>query len=144
MHTILLIEDDRSLRDLLERVLAPEYNVLAVADGHEALNEFRNNVGEIDLVLIDVGLPYVNGWDLAGMFDAVRPGIKCLMTSGNFNSCPSNDPSPTSKLWFLPKPFSIGELLSMVKEVFAFPTVIAPKTPASVKDFRIPGTTAEG
>ncbi len=64
--TILLIEDDETIRAALERMLKGEgYRVLAVADGTQLSNVLDGNA--LDLIMLDVGLPWVNGFELAEM-----------------------------------------------------------------------------
>ena len=143
MHSILVVEDDEQLREVFLHSLSTQYQVYVAADSREALNEFRRHADQIDVLVIDVGLPHVNGWELAATFEGVRPGIKCLMISGHLDSCPSHDPSPSSKVWFLAKPFSVAELMATVAEILAWPSVLVSKATAIVKDGRSPSGIAE-
>lgn len=68
-YTILLIEDDETIRMALKRVLESEgYRVLAAADGTQ-LAEVLDDA-PIDLIMLDVGLPWINGFELAEMMKA--------------------------------------------------------------------------
>ena len=73
-RTILLIEDDETIRGALKRALEGEgYRVLAAADGTQ-LSEVLDGAA-LDLILLDVGLPWINGLELAEMMKA-HPDLK--------------------------------------------------------------------
>jgi two-component system aerobic respiration control protein ArcA len=68
-RTILLIEDDETIRAALKRVLEGEnYRVLAAADGTQ-LSDVLDDAA-LDLIMLDVGLPWINGFELAEMMKA--------------------------------------------------------------------------
>lgn len=68
-RSILLIEDDETIRAALKRVLESEgYRVLAAADGTQ-LSEVLDG-SAVDLIMLDVGLPWINGFELAEMMKA--------------------------------------------------------------------------
>lgn len=68
-HSILLIEDDETVRGALKRVLEGEgYRVLAAADGTQLASVLDDH--PIDLIMLDVGLPWINGFELAEMMKA--------------------------------------------------------------------------
>ena len=68
-RTILLIEDDETIRAALKRVFEGEgYRVLAAADGTQ-LTDVLDDV-PVDLIMLDVGLPWINGFELAEMMKA--------------------------------------------------------------------------
>jgi DNA-binding response OmpR family regulator len=63
---ILLVEDDEALRQQLRELLETEgYNVVDVGDGRSALSYLRSpDGGECSLVVLDISLPIMNGWEL--------------------------------------------------------------------------------
>jgi two-component system aerobic respiration control protein ArcA len=68
-RTILLIEDDETIRAALKRVLEGEgYRVLAAADGAQLSTVLDD--AAVDLIMLDVGLPWINGFELAEMMKA--------------------------------------------------------------------------
>src|SRR5262245_56928127 len=68
-RTILLIEDDETIRAALKRVFESEgYRVLAAADGTQ-LSDVLDDA-PVDLIMLDVGLPWINGFELAEMMKA--------------------------------------------------------------------------
>jgi two-component system aerobic respiration control protein ArcA len=65
-RTLLVIEDDDTLRRALQRIFEAEgYRVIAACDGTELVDVFVGSA--VDLIMLDVGLPWVNGYELAKM-----------------------------------------------------------------------------
>jgi signal transduction histidine kinase len=82
-ETILLAEDDETLRTLTARILTAQgYHVLEAADGVEALRVAEKHTGTLDLLTTDMVMPSMGGSDLANELTARRPGIKVLFVSG--------------------------------------------------------------
>jgi two-component system, cell cycle sensor histidine kinase and response regulator CckA len=102
---ILLVDDDVDLRNLLRNSLnAHGYTVLTAADGDSALEASRNHSGVIDLLLSDVEMPCMNGWQLCKIIAVERPGTKILMMSGTAAS--QVEDHSLRGLPFLQKPFT--------------------------------------
>ena len=81
---ILLVEDDRAIRDALEAILADEgYRVSTAADGQQALDQLHSGQGA-DLIVLDLRMPVMNGWRF--MTGIRRRRIRCCST---FPSWPS-------------------------------------------------------
>jgi signal transduction histidine kinase len=82
-ETILLAEDDETLRTLTARILTAQgYRVLEAADGVEALKVADKHGGQVDLLTTDMVMPSMGGHDLANELMARRPGMKVLFVSG--------------------------------------------------------------
>jgi signal transduction histidine kinase len=82
-ETLLVVEDDDGVRDLVREVLAPlGYQVLVTASGEDALRASDAHQGTVHLLLTDVIMPGMNGRQLAEVIRARRPGIKVLFMSG--------------------------------------------------------------
>jgi PAS domain S-box-containing protein len=119
-NTVLLVEDEESLRDLTSELLERRgYRVLAAADGAQALEAARRFRGPIHLLLTDVVLPGIGGPVLAKQLSTERPGMKTLFMSGysEFNS--SGHPGLPTDARLLQKPFSKETLLRDVAEVLS-------------------------
>ena len=68
-HTLLIIEDDETIRAALKRMFEGEgYRVLAAADGTQLADVLDD--APVDLIILDVGLPWINGYELAEMMKA--------------------------------------------------------------------------
>ena len=81
--TVLLVEDEPTLRVLINRYLVGMgYHVLIAGNGAEALTAAREWVGTIDVVVTDVVMPAMDGFELSERLAAERPDAKVLFMSG--------------------------------------------------------------
>jgi two-component system cell cycle sensor histidine kinase/response regulator CckA len=115
-ETILIVEDEEALRRLTHRLLSGfGYTVFDAESAEAALHVFRSHHGEIHLMLTDVVLPGLNGWELARILSAERPSTRVLFMSGYTDGqIPAAAASDVS--WkLLQKPFSAGQLASEVR-----------------------------
>jgi len=106
-RTVLLVEDEAALRELIERFLRGEgYRVLAAADGSEALALFEREGGAVDLVVTDMLMPGRSGIELMAEIDARTPGTIVLFMSGYaFDGASILTSRPGSA--FIAKPFTL-------------------------------------
>ena len=82
--TILVIEDDHALRELVERVLRKEgFEVLSATDGDEAAQLIAGHKGKIDLLLADILLPGLSGPEIARELQGQNPNLKVIFASGS-------------------------------------------------------------
>src|SRR5262249_58794756 len=82
-ETVLFVEDETALRDLMHRVLAKGgYTVLPAGDGIEALSIVEAHPGPIDIVVTDVIMPRMSGPELAARLRTRDPGVRLLYVSG--------------------------------------------------------------
>ena len=117
-ETILLVEDEETLRGVARRILeVAGYTVLAAASGQEALQRCAEHAGPIDLLLTDVVMPRMTGPELARALATQRPATRLLYTSGYTDDEVVRRGVRAAELHFLPKPFTEGELLEKVREV---------------------------
>ena len=117
-ETILVVEDDSSVRNLTKTILRRcKYNILSAADGQEALKIAREFQGRIDLVLTDVIMPEMNGRVMVEFMSEIRPGIKVLYMSGYTDNAIVHHGVLDSEANFIGKPFTLDTLLKRVREV---------------------------
>jgi two-component system cell cycle sensor histidine kinase/response regulator CckA len=119
-ETVLLVEDEPGIRALVRKILRREnYNVLEAGNAEEARAMAEAAPGRIDLLITDVMLPAASGRDLAEHIRETRADIKVLYISGytDDDAVRSGAVPPGSK--FLQKPFTLGALVSKVKEALA-------------------------
>ena len=107
--TILTVDDEPLLRQVAARLLQKlGYQVLEAPSGKEALEIFTQKQGEIDLVLLDLTMPGLSGFQTMERLRELDPGVRVLFCSGygdlERDSLPHDHP-------FIPKPYSL-ELLS--------------------------------
>jgi two-component system cell cycle sensor histidine kinase/response regulator CckA len=117
-ETILLVEDDRVVRELTERALKRHgYRVLACSDGAAALAAAESFQGEIHLLLTDLVMPEMNGRELAVRMARVRPDIRTLFTSGHPSDAMSRHGLLEPGLHFIAKPYTPHTLAAKVRAV---------------------------
>ncbi|MBW3535308.1 MAG: response regulator, partial [Gemmatimonadetes bacterium] len=118
--TILVAEDEPSVRDVVRRVLERSgYRVVTAADGVEALELERGGEESFDLLLTDVVMPGMNGLELADRIAQTLPGLPVLFMSGYNESEALRARTREDPGIFLAKPFSPDELLERVRERLA-------------------------
>jgi two-component system cell cycle sensor histidine kinase/response regulator CckA len=117
-ETVLLVEDEAIVRDLLREILETTgYRVLEAVDGVDALALADAHTEAIDLLLTDVVMPKMSGRDLAERFREVRPDTKVLYTSGYTDGAIAEHGVLAPGTEFLQKPFSFAELTQKVRSV---------------------------
>jgi CheY-like chemotaxis protein len=126
-ETILLVEDEKTLRKLQKRILTDAgYRVLEASDGVKALRIAADEVGEIDLVLTDVEMPTLGGRGMVEELNELSPGIRVLFMSGYTDNEILRRGIGTSERQFLQKPFTAETLKTAVQTALARP--VAPST----------------
>ncbi len=115
-ETVLLVEDEAPVREVVRRTLAAAgYAVLVARDGPEALKIGETELDQIDLVLTDMILPGMSGRDLASELRARRPGLRVLIMSGyTGETYPALESLPQG-IGYLEKPFSLMDLRAKVR-----------------------------
>jgi len=112
-HCILLAEDDPEIRRLLTETLRREgFEVLTAENGSVALKRARSHPGTIDLLITDVEMPKVDGFDLQEQLRAERPEVKLLVISGALGPNIHGTDFP-----MLRKPFLPSEFTAKVREI---------------------------
>jgi len=115
-ETVLLVEDEDALRVPVSKTLkAKGYTVLEAGGPEDALLVAQAHEGPIDLLLTDVIMPGMSGCELARRIVAMRPGTNVLYMSGYSDEAIANHGVLEPSFDLLQKPFSHGDLLSMVR-----------------------------
>ena len=121
-ETILLVEDDDSVRRFARRALADDgYEVIDTRDPEEAIAVFERRPDTIDLILTDVVMPRLRGPELVKRLAALRPGIKVIFMSGYTDQYMFEREVLGPKAAFLQKPLTPQSLSSKVREVLDLP-----------------------
>ena len=117
-ETILLVEDEASLREVVDRMLkAMGYMVLKAASGSEALLICQKFEGEIHLLLTDVVMPQMSGRQLAEQLLGLRPSMQVLFMSGYTDDAIVHHGVLDPGTQFISKPFTTAELARKVRNV---------------------------
>jgi signal transduction histidine kinase len=122
-ETLLLAEDDESIRALGARVLGSlGYNVLVARTGRDALRIVAEHKGTIDLIATDVVMPEMNGSQLVEKVLEARPDIRVLFMSGYTDDEVMRRGVIDGQTAFLQKPFTPDLLAHKVREVLDAPS----------------------
>ncbi|MEP6731793.1 MAG: two-component regulator propeller domain-containing protein [bacterium] len=117
-QTILVVEDQEAVRGAAIRVLTRfGYQVLSAGDGEVGLQMWRENSESIDLVVSDAIMPRMGGMALFEAMSQECPDIRFLLTSGYTGVEVKSSMSSHADLPFLPKPWTVNELLTAVRAV---------------------------
>jgi CheY-like chemotaxis protein len=124
-RTILLVDDERDIVNSVRRWLeADGFNVYGFADPVQALEYFQNNSNNVDLVLSDIRMRKLDGYELVKKIKAIRPQTKVVfMTALEFNEELSKT-LPSIKIdGFLLKTGSLENLVNAIKSVFLISSI---------------------
>lgn len=114
---ILIAEDEAPVRELARRVLERDgFQVIAVTNGQEAVAQFKERHGAIDLVLLDMMMPVMDGVAAAAEISRAAPQVPIVGASGITTGTSADEARRCGVQSFLPKPYTIESLLSTVHE----------------------------
>ncbi len=115
---VLVVEDEPAVRDVARATLEREgYRVVSAANGIEGMAAAAACGGELDLIVTDVVMPEMSGWEMAERLRADRPALKVLFTSGYNEEIASADGRVGKGVHFLPKPYLPAMLSLRVRQV---------------------------
>ena len=116
--TVLLVEDEDAVRMGGVRALTSRgYTVHEASSGVEALEIFNALDGKVDIVVSDVVMPEMDGPTLLGELRKIEPNIKFVFVSGYAEDAFAKNLPEDAQFGFLPKPFSLKQLATIVKEI---------------------------
>ncbi len=117
-ETILLVEDEDSIRLLMRRMLeAHGYRVLEARNGHEATALAEAHRAPIDLLVTDVGMPGLSGFDVVHMVIDSHPETKVLFITGQADHVAVRGGLKESRRPFLLKPYTQVALAEKIRDV---------------------------
>jgi two-component system, cell cycle sensor histidine kinase and response regulator CckA len=120
VETVLLVEDDESLRNLAARVLRDAgYTVLDTRSATEAVLLGTHHEGTIDLLLTDVVMPQMSGRTVTELLTQQRPSLRVLYMSGYTDDVVVKRGVLATGTAFLQKPFTPEQLLQKVRAVLS-------------------------
>jgi two-component system cell cycle sensor histidine kinase/response regulator CckA len=121
-ETVLLVEDQDSLREMVSEALRLlGYRVLVAPDGESAIELAREHTGPLDLLVTDIVMPRLGGFDLARRLLTERPGLRVLYMSGHGTDVVTRHGVREAGLPLLEKPFRTDELALRVREALDRP-----------------------
>lgn len=115
--SILVVDDQQDLRELLTRILAKEgYSVDSVANGEEALGRLRQR--PFNLVLTDVKMPGLNGFDLIQLIKKEFPSVGVIVMTAYGDSYTVKDALLLGADEYITKPFKSFEINLVVERAY--------------------------
>ena len=119
-ETVLLVEDEESVRQLVrDTLISKGYQVIEADCGEAGIEEAAKHRGKINLVITDVVMPGMSGHDLVNKLAETRPDTKVLYLSGYTEDAIVSEGSIEKGTAFLQKPFSLQSLSRKVREVLS-------------------------
>ncbi len=117
-ETILVVEDEEMLRDLVKNVLnAKGYSAITAGDGVEAVELYMLHRREISLVVADVGLPRLTGSEVYLKLKRINPRVKVILASGFLEPGFTSDIMQSGVREVIRKPYQPDELLRCIRRV---------------------------
>ena len=117
-ETILVIEDDRDVRNMVTRILSNQgYATMEASNGDDAIRVFDEHRNTINLIILDVVMPGKNGREVFDEIARIDPGVKVIFMSGYTGDVLIDKGVEKETVDFLQKPLSVMTLLTKVREV---------------------------
>ncbi len=118
MARILFADDDTALRDLASRALRNDgHDVVVARDGTDAESQLA--AGAFDVLISDVEMPGLGGFELVERHAAHQPRLRFLLISGFIEKLATGKSLPAARLATLPKPFTLEQLRTEIKKLLA-------------------------
>ena len=115
---ILLVDDDRSIRESLSKILGAEnYEVVLAENGHEAIE--KHGAQRIDLLILDLNMPVKNGWDTLDWLVKIDPVLPVVIITGRSNQRALAEAAGADAL--MEKPLDVPLLLQTIRELLTEP-----------------------
>lgn len=117
-HPILVVEDDPKVRALVVETLASNgYTVFEAENGEDALRVFKNNMDTIELILTDVIMPQMNGYEFTTEARRLKKEVKILFMSGYTDDIIISRGLLAHNINLIHKPFTLSDLLGKLNAV---------------------------
>ncbi len=118
--TVLVVDDEETVRTVARLSLEKcGFGVLTAVDGRECTEIFRENAGRIDLVLLDMTMPHLNGEEAFRELRRIRPDIRVILSSGYNEMDAAGRFSGKGLAGFIQKPYRPVDLIAKVRSVVA-------------------------
>lgn len=117
-ETILLVDDEDMIWDLvIDMLMNLGYTVILAANGKEAVETYSSNIGSIDLVIMDMVMPGMNGREAFECLKKLDPNVKVLLSSGYVSEEDAQFVMKAGALGFLRKPYRMHELAKVIRRL---------------------------
>ncbi len=110
-ETILVVEDEEMLRELVQSMLELKgFRILTASNGLEAIEVFTREKEKIALVLTDLGLPKLGGWEACQQMLRIKPQLQVVVATGYLEPTAKQTMAEGGVREFVPKPYLAEEL----------------------------------
>ncbi|MFP4053300.1 MAG: response regulator [Phycisphaerae bacterium] len=114
---VLLADDERTVRDVASRLLERKgFDVILAEDGREAVEVFRREIDRVDVVVLDMTMPHLNGEEAFREIRRLQPNVPVLLSSGYNEQETVSHFVGKGLAGFIPKPFESRTLIAKVRE----------------------------
>ena len=111
---LIVVDDDDDVRGLIKELLLDRgYNVITAQNGAEGLDQIRHEP-RLSLMITDIRMPGINGWELARRATEMRPGLKVLYITGYPGEKAPNNAPPGP---LLRKPWRAGDFYGSIEQL---------------------------
>ena len=118
-RSLLLIEDDEIVREAIGDILdLNDISVIMGGDGAEGVSLFETHKEKVNLVILDMIMPKLNGYEALQKLREIDPEIPVIMASGHNDAAAKAETYRHQPNGYLTKPFEIEDLLNTVKPYF--------------------------
>jgi nitrogen-specific signal transduction histidine kinase/CheY-like chemotaxis protein len=118
--TIMVVDDEKQALSVAERILRKfGFDVVAASNGPDAVKAFKRLGGQIDLVVLDIIMPGMDGADVFRELRAIEPDVKVILASGYSVNGQAGAIMKEGAVGFVQKPFTIAELGAAVDHAFS-------------------------
>lgn len=115
---IMVVDDEEFASLMVERVLTAEgYRVVVARDGYQAIEFYKRLAGQIDLVILDFAMPFMDGFAVFNQLQRIDPEAAVALTSGTTSPARLKAMLASGLRGFIPKPHTARKLLSQVREM---------------------------
>lgn len=115
---VLIVDDELLIRTLFSRLIQKlGFETLTAATGAEALDIFRENTDKIDVVILDMVMPDINGDKVFLHMREINPTVKILLSTGYAEDESIEELIATGNARFIQKPFTIDTITPVLKEM---------------------------
>ncbi len=115
--TLLIVDDEELIRDLLFDILASDYNLILCKDGAEGIENFDKYASQLSGVITDLVMPRVNGNKLIQHIRERMPNLPILIITGYERETDTTLLQKDKSIQLLQKPFRISKLQTMLSEM---------------------------
>jgi len=141
---ILVVDDEEIVRDVATRILANlGYDVHSVKDGQEAVDYYKEHATEVDLVIIDMIMPVVDGPDCFRALKKINPEVRAILSTGYGLDDAGRELLSEGVLAIAQKPYQMNQLSAIVAEKMSRPSKPEPSPPGGADRPEPPDTGAD-